>query len=248
MKMNKKIIFMYFIIPFFSIVMTFQISNAEPLQVNVIDSYYHLWGNMHVDNAGDLNDIYYNESSDTPISKEVYMEYYWPSGYYYLGKIKSSTYDFGLRLNAFSYGYANARAETEWTFKPINNVDQLKIRIQQEAIAPWYSWGVFLEDVTMSLSLSNYCGGGNGGSSSYKYFEGSIVSSLNYGGEIAIYNEFTPDHLYRLYFWGSSTSVWDNPVFSIQAVYMYATPEPTTMLLLGLGLMGLVGIRRKFKK
>ena len=35
---------------------------------------------------------------------------------------------------------------------------------------------------------------------------------------------------------------------TIDATSTRSTPEPTTMLLLGLGLMGLAGVRRKFKK
>ncbi|PKN81008.1 MAG: hypothetical protein CVU51_14545 [Deltaproteobacteria bacterium HGW-Deltaproteobacteria-1] len=211
-----------------------QISMAVPLKVEVIDSYYHVWGYAEGVNW-DWDDIQsdyiisvdkdaYDVSASAPINGEASR-----TGNYGFSEAVSNTSLFGISINHSGLDAGSgAFATAEWTFRPVNAVNQLVIDFDKYI---WESGSAYLKDLTSGTVLLDF----------------SVAPLQFWSDNLIIDNNFMTDHTYRLAFSANDESYSDGGLARIQVLDMTAVPEPSSILLLGFGLIGLAGIRRKFK-
>lgn len=212
-----------------------QISTAAPLKVEVIDSYYHVWGfaeSVYWDGTDWDSDSYhldrytYDVSASAPINGE--MSATDNDGW---SNAVSNTSLFGVHIeHSGVFAGSGAYATAEWTFRPVNEVNQLVVDLDTSFYG---SGSAYLEDLTSGNVLLDF---------SFGYMN-PFPTRRNY----IIDENFMTDHTYRLAFSGDDESWSDGGYVRIQVLDMSAVPEPATMVLLGLGLIGLAGFRRKFK-
>lgn len=133
-----------------------------------------------------------------------------------------------------------------------------------QVTSDWTEMGVTYDtrptwNTTAATSMSIPAGTGSGGSIPFNgYITGNVTSLVQdwFDGDITNFGLVTSDTyttagLLRIYAHeanGTSTDPKLTVTYTLPPPPPVATPEPATMLLLGLGLIGLAGVKRKFKK
>jgi len=233
--MKAKIFLKFAAITIFLVSVCSQTSTASPLQVKVIDSYYHASAHLESSQDWEGNNVIidnYDRSSSLPFRE------YWSIGAFTCSA-DIQNYEFGLSVTTESSGpsptqRADAEAGAMWDFKPVYDADHLIIRVPYILYFGMVSDFIYLKDLTTSAVLFD------------RYINDNdiLVDILDGQAYVPIMNDFEANHLYRLSFTLTNDSSWDSYDNGLFA-YMVAVPEPATILLLITGIIVLAGYGRK---
>lgn len=230
----KKRLFVVFILVFLSPI------SAFALGVNVLSENHHIWGNAGYQNSNVPGVTYdeYDITSDQYVSATI--EGYGPDYSYFDGTelniSTASAGNFGINLSSSRWD-ANAFGESTYILSSDSEMIEISASGGAYQTHGMDSLTISLLDLTTGLYLYNYTT--NGYLTSWNGF------SLVYG----LYIE--TDHTYQLHMYAESTS-GDSPAESWLNVNISAlpspAPEPTSILLIGAGLLSYIGIKRKRTK
>lgn len=221
--------------------------NAMAYPVEIISSNCRAWGGYNIEYVvvdGDnlqfmppLQDIYDSTGSANQSGGVSYSTLHAFSN--------ANLFDISIDANGGHWGEVNnlldpdaelvdawpwAHAQTDIIFRPLYNFNTLNFKD-----AGWSDYGYYfnasLIDLTANVAIWN---------ASYQAYDPYGPVAINYA--------FQSDHLYSVHLYATGTAnLGDSLNLSFGFTDLKAVPEPATMLLFGLGLMGLAGMKRKFK-
>ena len=229
----KKSIVIMFTVSCFSLIAL----NAMAYPVEVISSSSHVWGNYHGEYFDDnlqqmlKQDNSYDNVGIAPQSGGVSIYY---EGTNLHAFSKANLFDISVDARAMgSWSYessSGAYAQSDTTFRPLDNFNTLDFTYKATDTWSWFNGS--LVDVTDNVVIWDLLLNGQDA-----YFGG--VDTINYA--------FQSDHLYSVHLYGNVGANADATAATFGFKDLKAVPEPATMLLLCLGLIGLVGMKRNFK-
>ncbi len=131
---------------------------------------------------------------------------------------------------------ALASAHAEWIFRPLTSLANIRLDVgwYSEYFPPFGAFDFELFDRSAGINLIS-----NDYKTTYGY-------GYYYGATETYTIPLDLSHEYRLRIDGSVDCYGDDTQMQSLQITMTAVPEPTTILLLALGLMGLAGVKRRF--
>jgi hypothetical protein len=229
---------------------------ADPIQVKVISSSYKVTGSYYLLHASpsDPTDFgvktgSYSLSGTTPQRGQVNDAYYYDEAGAPPEVVSASSYagPFGVSSDTSAYGFssfslAGSYASSEITFRPLSDFETLDFSFKYYTPSPTYyaDINVSLIDLTdgtvvWSPTSAEWC----------DMWEESLFRGINSG---AINYAFRADHLYGLNMMARSGADDDDESARFEFINIQAVPEPALSFLLGVGLLSVVFIGRRFGK
>ncbi len=136
------------------------------------------------------------------------------------------------------FGFANAAATSQLWFSPLADQTQtIGIEIYALSGGFYHSWTggrVNLYDLTSNSEVWNY-------SWDYNDYNGNIPWNTGTGANFTLDTDFLRSHQYQLTMMTSSNAGDDRESVQIQLTGLVAVPEPASVCLILLGLLGLAG-------
>jgi len=225
--------------------------------IDILSSQYHIWGNVAGTLATYTNDhelimqeqiyILYDVTSTVPVSREVSFgeEIFGVDVVYaksnadlfsvYAESESHESFGVWTENHEFYASYGNdAFAEATWLFKPLGA--SVQIVFDELYRLYWFEIGkVWLTDLTTGTEILygqlESCG-----------IHGSLLGSETCGHVFDLKLDTT--HKYSLKMYAEAESADDSPAVKMTA--SMSVLEPTTMLLLGFGLISLAGLKKRF--
>lgn len=155
-------------------------------------------------------------------------------------------------FNLYSEGFALgdessvATLTAEWDFTP--NHDHIRFKFEYDSLVQFtYGGNGGSSHIFYSLTdiTDNYILASRSRSFSPEFIESPDMTERDYFVDDFTYN-FSQDNIYRLKLF---TSIWSGDVVKTRlGINLSTVPEPSTILLFGTGLAGLMGIRFRRKK
>lgn len=211
---------------------------AAPVPVTILSSDFSISGYIDGQDAPFIPQLpfsdSYDQSGSVPLSNGV------ANGDKQFATVAQSSAGF-FSVSAFAYASLNrstdalAQARSEWIFQPVSLMDKLTISYHSGWTGSVGStiWGtVVLVDTTDATEIFRK--------------QMNVSGFQGYNGSDSIDYSFQANHAYQLLLLTAAQTCYDPISFTISANDVIpAIPESATLLLIGLGLMGLLVVRKK---